>query len=189
MRQIFRVLKPGGKLRLEFESYDRHEKGVTESVFLTETEDSLGYHYVLRHNPPPWERNYLVKFNLEPATREAFKRLADLIERIGPNPSLNPEVGIQFLENNRAAVTGAGWYELEHFTSATMKQTLEEIGFVHVRIAFSAATLARQMWPRVKDSGLTDQQVKDVLSGLADVAVKFDAPAGLGEPVVAVKPS
>ncbi|MEO0081573.1 MAG: methyltransferase domain-containing protein [candidate division WOR-3 bacterium] len=189
LREVFRVLRPGGKLRIIFESYDRRDRGVTESVFLTETEESLGYHYVLRHNPPPWERNYLVKFNLEPDTREAFKKLADLIERLGPNPSLNPEVGIQFLERNQAAVIGATWYELEHFTSATMKETLEEIGFGHVRITFSAATLARQMWPRVKDSGLTNVQVKDVLSGLADLAVKLEAPAGLGEPVAAIKPS
>jgi len=183
------VLKPGGRARIVFEPYDRQERGVTESVFLSEADDSLGYHYVLRHNPPPWERNYFVKFNIEPETREAFKRLADLIERIGPNPSLNPEVGIQFVERNASSVIGASWYELEHFTSATMKQTLEEMGFVSVRIAYSAATLARQVWPRVKDSGLTDPQVKDVLSGLADVALRLDAPSGHGEPVVAVKPS
>ncbi len=189
LREVFRVLRPGGKLRIIFESYDRRDRGVSESVFLTETEESLGYHYVLRHNPPPWERNYLVKFNLEPDTREAFKKLADLIERLGPNPSLNPEVGIQFLERNQAAVIGATWYELEHFTSTTMKETLEEIGFGHVRITFSAATLARQVWPRIKDSGLTDTQVKDLLSGLADLAVKLEAPAGLGEPVAAIKPS
>jgi len=188
LREVFRVLKPGARLRVLFESYDRQEKGITESVFLTETEESLGYHYVLRHNAPPWERNYLVKFNLEPDTRDAFKKLADLIERLGPNPSLNPEVGIQFLERNSSAVTGASWYELEHFTSATMKETLEEVGFTNVRIAFSAATLARQVWPRVKDSGLTDEQCKDMLGGLADVAVRLDAPAGLGEPLVATKP-
>lgn len=189
LREVYRVLKPGGRFRVSFESYDRKEKGVTEAVALSETEDSLGYHYILTHSQPPWERNYLVKFNTEPETKEQFRRLADLIARLGPNPSLNPEVGIQFMERNRGAVTGASWYELEHFTSATMKETLEEIGFVHVRIAYSAATLARQLWPKVKNSDLTDQQVKDVLSGLADVATKLDAPAGLGEPVVGVKPS
>ncbi len=189
LREVFRVLKPGGKFRVEFECFSQQEKGVTERVFLTETEESLGYHYVLQHHRPPWERNYLVKLSNEPETNKAFKKLADLIERIGPNPSLNPEVGLQFLERNQAAITKSSWYELEHFTSVTMKETLEEVGFVNVRISFSAATLARTMWPRIKESGLSDEQVKNVLQGLADVAVRLDAPASLGEPVVAVKPS
>jgi len=189
LREVFRVLKPGGRFRILFESYDQRDKGVAERVFVTENEDCLGFHYVLTHNPPPWERNYLVKFNTAPETKEAFKKLADLIERIGPNPALNPEVGIQFLEQNRAAITGSSWYELEHFTSETMKQTLEEMGFVGVRVCYSAATLAKTLWPRVKESGLSESQVRDLLAGLADVAVRFEAPLGSGEPVSAVKPS
>ncbi len=189
LREVFRVLKPGGKFRVEFEAYDKQEKGITERLFLTETEESLGYHYVLRHQQPPWERNYLVKFKVDPETRDAFKKLADLTSRLGSIPTQNPELGLQFLEANQTAIIGSSWYELEHFTSATMKQTLEEVGFVNVRIAWSAATLARTMWPRIKESGLSDEQTKDMLRGLAEIAVKLDAPAGLGEPVVAVKPS
>jgi len=189
LREGFRVLKPGGRFRILFESYDQRDKGISERVFITEAEDSLGFHYVLTHNPPPWERNYLVKFNTAAETKEAFKKLADLIERIGPNPALNPEVGIQFLELNKAAIAGASWYELEHFTSETMKQTLEEIGFVGVRVCYSAATLAKTVWPKVKDAGLSESQVKDLLAGLADVAVRLEAPNGSGEPVSAVKPS
>jgi ubiquinone/menaquinone biosynthesis C-methylase UbiE len=189
LREAFRVLKPGGRMRVYFEAYDRKEKGVSESLFLTENEDALGYHYTLTHARPPWERAYLVKFDPTPEMKEEFRKLADLIERLGPSPAQNPELGLQFLERNRAAITGSSWYELEHFTSITMKETLEEIGFVNVRISWSAATLARTMWPAVRDSELTDSQVKDVLRGLADVAVRLEAAPGTGEPVVATKPN
>jgi ubiquinone/menaquinone biosynthesis C-methylase UbiE len=189
LSEVFRVLKPGAKFRVSFEPFDRLDKGFSEDLFLTETEDSFGYHYVLKHHQPPWERNYLVKFNKTEGVKESFAKLTDLIERLGPNPSQNPELGLQFLERHQADIAGSTWYELEHFTSVTMKETLEEVGFTDVRIAFSAAVLARTMWPRVKDSDLTEDQTKHVLQGLADVAVRMDAPAGLGEPVVATKPN
>jgi len=189
VREAFRVLKPGGRLRVWFESFDRREKGITEKLFLTEGEDFLGYHYMLQHNSPPWERNYLVKFNPTPEVKEQFTKLADLIGRLGPNPSQNPELGLQFMERNKEAIAGSTWYELEHFTSASMKETLEEAGFVNVRVAFAASTLARTVWQRVKDSELTDVQTKAVLQGVADMAVRLDAPVTSGEPVAALKPN
>jgi hypothetical protein len=45
------------------------------------------------------------------------------------------------------------------------------------------------VWPRLKDSALTDVQAQAVCAGLADLSVRLDAPVGLGEPVVATKPS
>jgi hypothetical protein len=188
LREVFRVLKKGGRFRIHFEPYDRAEKGFKEQVFLTETADSLGYHYTLRHASPPWERSYLVKFAATPEMKEEFRKLADLITRLGESPAQAPEIGIQFLERNAPSLAGASVYELEHFTSLTMKETLEEIGFVNVRIAYSAATLARTFWTRVRDGDLTERQMQDICQGLADLALRLDAGPGSAEPVVAVKP-
>ncbi|MEO0085875.1 MAG: class I SAM-dependent methyltransferase [candidate division WOR-3 bacterium] len=189
LREIYRVLKPGGRLRIHFEPYEGEKKGLTEQVYLSETADSFGYHYVIRHSRPPWERNYLVRFAVNPDTKDEFRRLGELLERVGPNPSQTPEIGIQFLERNQHQLAGASWYELEHFTSATLKETLEETGFVRVRVSWSAGTLSRSLWQRIQSSGMTDQQIQDICQGLADLALKLDAPVGLGEPVAAVKPS
>ncbi|MEO0080513.1 MAG: class I SAM-dependent methyltransferase, partial [candidate division WOR-3 bacterium] len=188
LREVFRVLRPGGSFRVYFESYDGRNKGFSEEVFITETADSLGYHYLLRHGQPPWERSYLVKFANTPEMKEEFRKLADYIQRLGANPAQAREIGQQFLERNRTGIIGSSWFELEHFTSQSLKETLEEIGFVNVRIAYSAATLARAVWPRIQNSGLTEQQFQDLCQGLADMAVDLDAPAGQGEPLVATKP-
>lgn len=189
LREVFRVLKPGGRFRVYFEAFDRLEKGFREELYLSETEEFLGYNYVIKHNRPPWERNYLVRLKNTPETKEQFAKLADLIERLGPRPSQNPELGLQFFDRNKEAILGSSWYELEHFTSETMKQTLEEAGFTSVRISYSAATLARTMWQRVRDSDMSEEQVKALLQGVADIAARLEAPAGSGEPVVAVKPN
>ena len=131
----------------------------------------------------------MVKFDATTEMKDEFRKLNDLKERLEGSPTQNPELGLQFLERNKEAITGSEWYELEHFTSETMRETLEEIGFVSVRISFSTRTLARTMWPRIKDSDLSDDQVKNVLQGLSDVALRLEAPSGLGEPLVAIKPS
>ncbi|MEO0077927.1 MAG: methyltransferase domain-containing protein [candidate division WOR-3 bacterium] len=189
LSEIFRVMKPGGKFRIEFESYEGKERGFEEDVLLTETADSLGYHYVIKHSRPAWERSYLIKFALTPELKEAFAKLKDLMERIGRSPSTNPEVGLQFLERHQGSIVGASFYELEHFTAATMKQALEEAGFVNVRVAYSAATLAKTVWPRIRESGMSDGQIQALCQGLADVAVKLDASSSLNEPLVATRPS
>ncbi|MBN2464737.1 class I SAM-dependent methyltransferase [candidate division WOR-3 bacterium] len=187
--EVFRVLKPGGRFRVFFEASEGRERDLTEGLMMTETADSLGYHYSLKHTRPPWERNYLVKFSNTPEMQEEFRKLRDLIDRIGTTPSANPEVGLQFLERNQASIIGASFYELEHFTSETMKETMEDAGFVNVKTTWSAATLARTMWPRLKDSALTDVQAQAVCAGLADLSTRLEAPAGLGEPVVGTKPA
>ncbi|MEO0019143.1 MAG: class I SAM-dependent methyltransferase [candidate division WOR-3 bacterium] len=188
LREVFRVLKPGGKLRLVFEAYETAGRVVTEQVFLTENEESLGYHYVLRHQRPPWERNYLVKFTPTPEIKEEFRRLKDLIARLGSVPTQVPEIGKDFLEKNLGYVKGGSWYELEHFTSTAMKETLEEIGFVDVEIIYYAGTFARKLWGEIKDEGMSATQLKAVCRGLAELAKEMQAPAGSGEPVKAIKP-
>ena len=188
LREVFRVLKPRGRFRLFFEAYESEDKGVVERVFLTENEESLGYHYVLKHHRPAWERNYLVRFSPVPAMKEEFHRLRDLIERLGPVPAQAPEIGVRFLQQNRQHISGGSWYELEHFTSATMKATLEEIGFVNVRICYSAGTFARKIWPSIKEQGLSISQHQALCRGLAELTSELQAPAGLGEPVIATKP-
>jgi len=188
LREVFRVLKPGGKLRVYFETFAANSKGVIERVFVSEIDDALGYHYVLKHPSPPWERSYLVKFSPTPEMKEEFRRLKDLIERLGSIPTQAPEIGLEFLQRNQSRITGGSWYELEHFTSATMKQTLEEIGFTDVRICYSAGTFARKIWSGIAMDGLNAVQLKDLAQALAELTVTVEATSVPGEPITASKP-
>lgn len=188
LREVFRVLKPGGKLRIYFETYAASSKGVTEQVFVSETSEDLGYHYVLKHASPPWERSYLVKFSSTPEMKEEFRKLKELIERLGPVPTQAPEIGLEFLQRNQTQITGGSWYELEHFTSTTMKQTLEEIGFTDVRICYSAGTFARKIWPRIGMDGLNTIQLKDLAQALAELTATVETSSVDGEPITATKP-
>lgn len=188
LQEILRVLKPGGKLRVYFEGGADTEKGISERVFVTETDLSLGYHYVLKHQRPPWERDYLIEFFPTPELKEEFHRLRNLIERLGNVPTQAPEIGLTFLIKNRANIKGGTWYEIEHFTSETMRDTLEEVGFTGVRIIYSAGTLARNFQPFISEQGLSSPQLQAICQGLAVLTKDISAPPASGEPVMAIKP-
>lgn len=188
LREVFRVLKPGGKFRVYFETYAGDGRGVTERIFVTETEDALGYHYVLKHSRPPWERNYLVKFSPTPEMKEEFRKLKEFITRLGPVPTQTPEIGLEFLLRNQNSITSGSWYELEHFTTPSMKETLEEIGFTDVRVCYSAGTFARRIWPRISPDGLNDAQLKSLAQALAELSVTVKTSVVAAEPITAIKP-
>jgi ubiquinone/menaquinone biosynthesis C-methylase UbiE len=188
LREIFRVLKPGGRVRIYFEASEDTEKGTSERIFTTETERSLGYHYVLKHHRPPWERNYLIEFAPTPEMKEEFRRLNELIKRIGEVPTQASEIGINFIKQNRANIKGSSWYEIEHFTSETMRDTLEEVGFSKAQIIYSAGTFARRLLPNISGQGFSSGQLQAICQGLAVLSRNIFAPPASAEPVTAIKP-
>ncbi len=184
IREVFRVLKPGSRFRVFFEAYEKEGKGISEGVGLYETDDELCYHYVLSCGQPPWERGYVVRFEPDAGMREEFRQL-DALEG---GLDRNPELGVELLEKHSGHIVGSSWYQLRHFTSVTLAKALEEAGFVDVRVAYPVSTLAKAVWPRVRETSLTDPQAIALLRGLADLAQQLDAPVDAGQPLVATKP-
>jgi ubiquinone/menaquinone biosynthesis C-methylase UbiE len=190
MAQIFRVLRPGGKLFVQYEALDsRMKRPVAEEVFFREHPDgTLGWHYRLKHRSPAWERNYLVRFESTPETAAAFATARDTIGRIGNNPFEIPEIGVQFLEANKAKIQSCSYYELEAFSAQAMIESLEDAGFTEVHSVYSAGWLADRLLPELETALLKDSQLAILAAGLGRLALELPAPHDQGQPVVATKP-
>jgi SAM-dependent methyltransferase len=190
LREIYRVLKPGARLLVLYESLDvSMAKPFEDSVTLREHMDGThGWYYWMKHRDPPWERNYLVRFKPTAETDAAFAQARELIDKDGVNPAQVPGVGLDFLEANKAAVAGASYYELEHFTTKTMVETLEDVGFENVRAFYSAARVARQLFPNLNAGEMGEHQLMELAQGLAQAATALPAPFDQGQPVIARKP-
>jgi ubiquinone/menaquinone biosynthesis C-methylase UbiE len=190
LQEAFRVLKPGGGFSVDFESFDvTRQEPLSEAVSLLEHPDGvLGWHYRMKHRDPPWERDYLVKLKPVPETAEAFKKARELIAQAGDNPTTVREIGVEFLEANKTGVQASSYYELEHFTTQTMIESLEDVGFTDVRTVYSAARLARLIFPALSTSQMSDEQLTELAQALAEIAASLPAPLDQGQPVVATKP-
>jgi SAM-dependent methyltransferase len=190
LNEVFRVLKPGGRFSVKFESLDVSlTSPKTESVALREHPDgALGWHYCLKHLDPPWERDYLVKYNPSPEALAAFNQARELVERSGDNPARVKGIGSEFLDSTRNLISGSSYYELEHFTTRTMIETLKDIGFKDVRATYSAGKLARLAFPLLNISEMTDQQLSNLAQALGQIAASLPAPLDQGQPVTARKP-
>jgi hypothetical protein len=129
-----------------------------------------------------------VKFNSTPDIAAAFATARDTITRVGNNPFAIPEIGLQFLEANKASVQGCTFYELEHFSAEAMIQSLEDVGFVEVRSVYSAARLADKVLPELETALLKDKQLAVVAASLGQLALDLPAPLDQGQPVIALKP-
>ncbi len=190
MSQVFRVLRPGGKFFVMYEALDaRQARAIVEAVTFREHPDgSLGWHYCLKHKVPAWERDYLVKFNSTPDIAAAFMTARDTINRIGNNPFEIPEIGLQFLEANKASIQGCTFYELEHYSAQAMIESLEDAGFVDVRSVYSAGLLADKAMPDLEPALLKDKQLAVAAVTLGRLALALPAPLDQGQPVIAIKP-
>jgi len=190
MDQAFRVLRPGGKLFVMFEALDtRLARPIIEEVTLREHPDNtLGWHYSLKHKAPAWERDYLVRFNSTPDIVAAFMTARDTITRIGNNPFEIPEIGLQFIETNKASIQSCTFYELEHFSAQTMVESLEDAGFTDVRSVYSAGRLADLLMPEFEPALLKDKQLAVAAAAIGKLALALPAPLDQGQPVVAFKP-
>lgn len=191
MEQVFRVLRPGGRFCVKFESFDvALSEPLSETVALREHVDgSFGWHYCLKHKDPPWERDYLVKFNPVPEVMQVFEKARALVAQAGDNPTQVREIGVEFLDANRSLIIESSYYELEHFTTRSMIETLEDVGFVNVQVNYSGAELARLAFPQLKLDGLSDELLQELSRTIGCVAAALPAPLDLGQPVLAFKPA
>ncbi|MEO0108191.1 MAG: class I SAM-dependent methyltransferase [candidate division WOR-3 bacterium] len=190
LEEVYRVLKPGGRFLVSFESLDvALDRPLVERVALREHFDgTAGWYYCLKHRDPPWERNYLVRFKSTPEVAQAFARARDILAQAGDNPAQVREIGIELLESQLAQLHSSSYYELEHFTTKTMVETLEDIGFENVRGYYSAARLARLFFPQINVADLTDLELQELAHALGQMALHLPAPTDQGQPVMANKP-
>ncbi len=203
LREVFRVLKPGGSLAMVFEDYGAYFPGSVgdEELWVEFAGGPPVLFYQARSKEPPREAKYglflddaLLRKDAEleglllSLERDAIRleNLADLSEA----PSRPDALGVGFFERLRPILAGARYFELRHLTSDGLDRALLQIGFEHIRHFDHRLPDLRRFF----DAAAEDGRLDELVTSFEEMSWEFGAEAvrsagtGPGDFAMASKP-
>ncbi|MBD3349707.1 MAG: methyltransferase domain-containing protein [Candidatus Eisenbacteria bacterium] len=204
LREVFRVLKPGGRLAMVFEDYGEYfpESEGDEELRVEFADGPPALFYQARSKDPARESKYGL-FLDDSGVREdneledvliGLERKAVEFENLS-DPSQAPSrpdtLDVRFFERLRPLVVDARYFELRHLTSETLDQILEAIGFEDIRHFDHRLPNLRRFF----DAAAEDGRLDELASSFEDIAWEFGAEAvraaeeGPGDFAIATRPA
>lgn len=182
LRELYRVLKPGGRLRLHYEGLGRYRGGGEFGVEAWESNPGVS-HLLLIHRRIDQEQAFYCRLQFD----LPLDRLTALLTDGAP---LGPgALTAERLVRARPALTDAACWTLTHPGCRTWLRWMREAGFAHATPTHSGGRAARLAFdalpPAARPGDLAG--VDAVLRPLVAVAVALEAPPELHGPITAVK--
>jgi SAM-dependent methyltransferase len=186
LREIYRVLRPGGRLRMDYEGLAYYRGGKEREVWLLDMGEACRLIIYDRHIEQ--ERADEYGLDLSMAVGDVASALTG-----GAGASARA-VGIEHvtpgaLDALRPAITAAWVCTLSHPSGATYVRWLREIGFSVVQPTHNGGRFARELFgsmlPRDRPASL--EGVTDLLCPLVQVVVEMPAPVELDPMITAIK--
>lgn len=155
LREVFRVLQPGGRLAAAFEDLAAElREPVEEAAELYLEGDGAVYRLVHRSREPLREAEYELRFGEDPLVRRAAEEVRPVptFRATPAEPGLRPVapddplLGIPFLERARGALRAARFFALRHRSAQETVALVEEAGFRGVRAYGNISWLARDFF-------------------------------------------
>jgi SAM-dependent methyltransferase len=183
LRELYRVLRSGGRLRISYEALGRYRDGAEREAELHEREgDSCWLTLFDRHVEEEYAR--MVRLALAMGHEEA--------RRFFPGKARHPafaDVTVSVLQRLRPSIVEARACTLTHPSGRTLAAWLLGIGFRDVQPTHSGACFAGQLFDRLpaesRPTGLGGVDV--MLRPLVGVVVQMAAPVNTDPPITAVK--
>ncbi|MCK4411993.1 MAG: class I SAM-dependent methyltransferase [Candidatus Eisenbacteria sp.] len=157
LREIHRVLRPGGVLRMSYEALEQQAEPVREAVSIRQGEEGrYAIDYVIAWRDSAEERGYLVE--VVPENQASRKRLATWARRCLADtfPHRDPRLERGMAETvkslRKGEIRAAQAFRIQHFKTARVIRTLEEAGFGEVRLIAGGGWPAFQIARELKRS-------------------------------------
>jgi SAM-dependent methyltransferase len=181
--ELYRVLRPGGRIRIMYEDLDRYRGGREREATVEKTGESESRMVVYIRDP---EREIARMFSLSISLPS--DRVLNLLEQSGPAIVFD-SVRESHLEGISPHVTSARACELIHPSGITLSAWLEDVGFSEVLPTRSGIDVARDLYDSLPEKdrpgGLAG--LDRLLSPVLERAVAIAAAPGENPPITAVR--
>lgn len=181
--ELYRVLRPGGRLRISYEALGRYQGGAEREVKLHERDgDSCWLTLFDRHVEEEYAR--MVRLALAMDCRKARQ----LFSGEARHPAFE-DVTISVLQRLRPSIVETRTCTLTHPSGRTLAAWMREIGFREVQPTHSGAWFAGQLFDRlpVESRPMNLDGVDAMLHPLVKVVVQMAAPVGVDPMITAGK--
>jgi SAM-dependent methyltransferase len=183
LQEIFRVLRPGGRLRIAYDALGRYKNGREREAWLWQINDHTCRLILFdRHLDQECVDQYGITFAM------SCGELRNSFSKEG-SPISFDMVTVESLRRVRSAIIDARICSLTHPSGETVASWLNEVGFREIIPSHSGADLAGRLYDELSEG----QRPKDIegldmmLRPLVKIAVKMRAPLGIDPMITAAK--
>lgn len=183
LREFHRVLKPGGRLRVQYEALTRYRDRQEQALDLLPTGHRAS-RLVLYDRRIDEEKVRHYGLDLAMSEREVKKLLST---RGGPVAF--PMVTVPFLNGIRSSITGALVCDLVHPSGRTFVRWLGEAGFSSIQPTHSGIAFARRLFDNLYDNERpkTLEAIDRYLRPMVGIVIELAAPIETDPLITAVK--
>jgi SAM-dependent methyltransferase len=170
LRELYRVLKPGGRLRMHYESLGYYSGGAERELHIGEDRGTGDILIFDRHIEQEHVQHYQLAFDIPAeAVREVFARRG-----VEP-PNATPEV----LGDLRPHITDAATWITQHPSCRSWLLMLRKAGFSSAATTYDGGWFAHRLFDRLPEAKRPRQidAVDEMLRPLVEVVVTMEAPS------------
>jgi SAM-dependent methyltransferase len=203
LREVHRVLVPGGRLAMIFEDYETCLSGSGDEKLRAElNSDEAVVFYQVRRKSPPRETWYALfldggRLAQDQAFVEAVQSISESpleLEDAEGNGGANgrPEMlGVTLFAGLAPLTTHAKYFELSHQTSSSVDELLGRVGFVDMRHLDHRLPELLDFYDTAKAAGKLDAggPVFEIVAEVFGISAVERAGSGPGDFVIARKPA
>jgi SAM-dependent methyltransferase len=183
LKELFRVVKPAGRLRISYESLEGYRNGQEHDVWLEPISDRKCKLIIFDRDI---DKEIVVQYGLTFAlsSQEIIRSFLKDTSRISYK-----DVTVHILENMRSYITDSRVCTTIHPSGKTLVSWLREIGFGGIIPSHSGSTIAGQLFESLPEVNRprTLGEVDDYLRPIVRAVVNMQAPIEIDPMLTAVK--